>query len=53
MRRARVENRNARDGKFKANWEGPYWVKSANAKGAYHLETPRTKRYQELSMSLI
>jgi hypothetical protein len=39
MRRASICNRNARDGKFKANWEGPYQVKSATTKGAYHLET--------------
>jgi hypothetical protein len=46
MRRASIRNRNARDGKFKANWEGPYRVKSATAKGAYHLETLKGKEIQ-------
>jgi hypothetical protein len=43
MRRASIGNRNARDGKLKANWEGPYRIKKATTKGAYHLETLQGK----------
>jgi hypothetical protein len=54
MRRASIGNRNAKDGKLKANWEGPYRVKHATEKGAYHLETlkgrelPRTLNVADL-----
>ena len=43
MRRANIGNRSAKDGKLKANWEGPYRVKHATEKGAYHLETLKGK----------
>ena len=43
MRKACIGNRNAKDGKLKANWEGPYRVKSSTTKGAYHLETLKGK----------
>jgi hypothetical protein len=43
MRRASIGNRNANDGKLKAKWEGPYQVKRATEKGAYHLETLKSK----------
>ncbi|KAI9117909.1 hypothetical protein K1719_011051 [Acacia pycnantha] len=39
LRRADVENKNARDGKLVANWEGLYWIKEKLEKGAYILET--------------
>ena len=39
LRRADVGNKNTKDGKLAANWEGPYWVKAKLDKGAYTLET--------------
>ena len=38
LRRASIGNKNARNGKLAANWEGPYRVKRAAEKGAYSLE---------------
>jgi hypothetical protein len=55
LRRASIGNWNTKDGKLRANWEGPYWVKSVAANGAYHLETfkgkeiPRTLNVVDLS----
>jgi hypothetical protein len=43
LRRASIKNRNAKDRKFRANWEVPYRVKSVVANGAYHLETLKGK----------
>ncbi|KAI9074947.1 hypothetical protein K1719_043110 [Acacia pycnantha] len=39
LRRAYVGNKNARDGKLAANWDGPYRVKEKLDRGAYVLET--------------
>jgi hypothetical protein len=39
LRRADIGNKNAKDGKLAANWEGPYRVKEKLEKGAYILET--------------
>ncbi|KAI9128559.1 hypothetical protein K1719_000042 [Acacia pycnantha] len=39
LRRADVGNKNAKDGKLAANWDGPYRVKERLDKGAYVLET--------------
>ncbi|KAI9084687.1 hypothetical protein K1719_033331 [Acacia pycnantha] len=39
LRRADVSNKNARDGKLAANWDGPYRVKEKLHRGAYVLET--------------
>ena len=38
LRRASIGNKNAKDGKLAANWEGPYRVQRANGRGAYTLE---------------
>ena len=43
LRRASIGNRNAKDGKLRANWEGPFRVKTVAANGAYHLETLKGK----------
>jgi hypothetical protein len=43
LRRASIGNRNAKDGKLRANWEGPFRVKTVTANGAYHLETLKGK----------
>jgi hypothetical protein len=43
LRRVSIGNRNAKDGKLRANWEGPYRVRSVAANGAYHLETLKGK----------
>jgi hypothetical protein len=43
LRRTSIGNRNAKDGKLRANWEGPYRVKSVAANGAYHLATIKGK----------
>jgi hypothetical protein len=43
LRRASIWNRNTKDGKLRANWEGPYRIKSVAAGGAYHLETLKGK----------
>ncbi|KAK4276422.1 hypothetical protein QN277_019368 [Acacia crassicarpa] len=39
LRRADIGNKNARDGKLAANWEGPYRIKEQLEKGAYTLES--------------
>ncbi|KAK4285042.1 hypothetical protein QN277_001788 [Acacia crassicarpa] len=39
LRRADIGNKNARDGKLAANWEGPYRIKERLGKNAYVLET--------------
>jgi hypothetical protein len=39
MQRVSIGNCNAKEGKFRENWEGPYRIKSVTLKGAYHLET--------------
>ncbi|XP_061368077.1 uncharacterized protein LOC133311081 [Gastrolobium bilobum] len=39
LRRADIDNKNARDGKLTVNWEGPYRVKENLGRGAYTLET--------------
>ena len=39
LRRADIGNKNARDGKLAANWEGPYRVKEKLRDSAYILET--------------
>ena len=43
LRRASIGNRNAKDGKLRANWEGPFRVKIVVANGTYHLETLKGK----------
>jgi hypothetical protein len=43
LRRDSIGNQNAKDRKLRANWEGPYRVKSVAANGAYHLETLKGK----------
>jgi hypothetical protein len=43
LRSASIGNRNAKDGKLRANWEGPFRVKTIAANGAYHLETLKGK----------
>ena len=43
LRRASIGNRNAKDGKLRANWEGPFRVKTIAANGTYHLETLKGK----------
>jgi hypothetical protein len=43
LRRVSIGNRNAKDGKLRENWEGPYRVRSVAANGAYHLETLKGK----------
>ncbi|KAK4276012.1 hypothetical protein QN277_019014 [Acacia crassicarpa] len=39
LRRADIGNKNARDGKLAANWEGPYRINEQLGKGAYTLES--------------
>ncbi|KAK4284153.1 hypothetical protein QN277_001022 [Acacia crassicarpa] len=39
LRRADIGNKNARDGKLAANWEGPFRIKEQLGKGAYTLES--------------
>ena len=39
LRRADIGNKNAKDGKLAANWEGPYRIKERLDGGAYTLET--------------
>jgi hypothetical protein len=39
LRRASIGQKNAKDGKLAANWEGPYRVIRSTRKGAYALET--------------
>jgi len=39
VRRASIGNKNARDGKLAANWEGPYRIQRSTRTGAYALET--------------
>jgi hypothetical protein len=43
LRRASIGNRNAKDGKLQANWEGPFRIKSVAANATYHLETLKGK----------
>jgi hypothetical protein len=43
LRRATIGNRNAKDRKFRANWEGPHRVRSVATNGAYNLETLKGK----------
>ncbi|KAK4269980.1 hypothetical protein QN277_023071 [Acacia crassicarpa] len=39
LRRADIGNKNAREGKLAANWEGPYRIKEKLGSSAYVLET--------------
>ncbi|KAK4259488.1 hypothetical protein QN277_005814 [Acacia crassicarpa] len=39
LRQADIGNKNAKDGKLAANWEGPYWIKERLDGGAYILAT--------------
>ena len=39
LRRASIGNKNTRDGKLAANWEGPYRISQTTESGAYALET--------------
>jgi len=39
LQRADVGNKNTREGKLAANWEGPYRVTSSTGSGAYILES--------------
>ncbi|XP_061362992.1 uncharacterized protein LOC133306646, partial [Gastrolobium bilobum] len=43
LRRADIGNKNAKDGKLAANWEGPYRVREKLRRGAYILETVEGK----------
>jgi hypothetical protein len=54
VRRASIGNKNAKDGKLAANWEGPYRLKRSLGQGAYALEhisgdeVPRTFNIADL-----
>ena len=39
LRRVDIGNKNAREGKLAANWEGPYHIKEELGKGGYILES--------------
>ncbi|KAK4280080.1 hypothetical protein QN277_011751 [Acacia crassicarpa] len=39
LRKADIGNKNARDGKLTANWEGPYRIRGELRKGGYTLES--------------
>jgi hypothetical protein len=53
MKRATIGNRNARDGKLKANWEGSYRVKRATTNEPTIWKLCRARSYQGRSMSPI
>ncbi|KAI9124400.1 hypothetical protein K1719_004322 [Acacia pycnantha] len=38
LRRADIGNKNSKDGKLAANWDGPYRVRETLERGAYILE---------------